>query len=35
LIVAALFTIWLVLRPLKLPTPEELDRAPDPGRPAH
>ena len=35
LIVGALFGIWVLMRPLKLPTPEEIAQAPDPGRPAH
>jgi drug/metabolite transporter (DMT)-like permease len=35
LVVAALFATWVILRPLKLPAPEELESAPDPGPPAH
>jgi uncharacterized sodium:solute symporter family permease YidK len=35
LVVAALFGTWVVLRPLRLPTAEELEAAPDTGPPAH
>jgi len=35
LVVAALFGTWVLLRPLRLPTAEELEAAPDTGRPAH
>jgi len=35
LVVAALFGTWVLLRPLRLPTAEELEAAPDAGRPAH
>jgi hypothetical protein len=35
LVTAALFGIWVWLRPLKLPTPEEIAAAPPPRPPAH
>jgi hypothetical protein len=35
LALAAAFAAWAFLRPLKLPTPEEIEAAPDPGPPAH
>ena len=35
LVVAALFGTWVLLRPLRLPTAEELASAPDAGPPAH
>jgi len=35
LVVAALFGTWVLLRPLKLPTAEELAAAPDAGPAAH
>jgi hypothetical protein len=35
LVVAALFGTWVLLRPLRLPTAEELEAAPDTGPPAH
>jgi xanthine/uracil/vitamin C permease (AzgA family) len=35
LILAALFTLWVWLRPLKLPTPEEQAAAAADGPPAH
>jgi len=35
LIVAALFGLWVWLRPLKLPTPEEIEASPASGPPAH
>lgn len=35
LVVAALFGAWVLLRPLRLPTAEELEAAPDAGPPAH
>jgi hypothetical protein len=35
LVVAALFGVWVWLRPLRLPTAEELAAAPDTGPPAH
>jgi hypothetical protein len=35
LVVAALFGTWVALRPLVLPTPDELEAAPDTGPRAH
>jgi hypothetical protein len=35
LVVAALFAAWVILRPLKLPTPADLENAPPDGPPAH